>query len=174
MAEQKPLREMSRLQEQQAQGFTNWVIVMRRLQQRDPNYVRRADNQVGFYNANWAAGERMAEAVKQCGIYEFKLKEGGYNNAIVYVGCTCRRRQDDSLRQRVNEYLRNGSHKARLINRVLRRGAEIHVRVKPYVCRGAERALNQLQAGAEQLENALLASYDYAWNERGNGEIRKL
>ena len=64
----------------------------------------------------------------------------------------------------------NGSHKARLINRVLRNDAEIHVRVKPCGLPN----LNQLKANAEQLENALLANYDYAWNERDNGEIRQI
>lgn len=157
---------------EQGQGFTDWVMVMS--QEQEDGYVCRADNHVGFYNESWADSRQVRDVVGQCGIYEFKLREGGFNNDVVYVGSTCRSRQKNSLRERVRDYLVRGSHKAELINGALGRGAEIHVRLKPCCCPGAGNDLDQLKRNAERLENDLLDRYDYAWNTRRNGEIRHI
>lgn len=97
----------------------------------------------------------------KCGIYEWKAKKPRGISAVVYIGSTCRRKPG-SLRDRIKEYCNNGSHKAALINDALHRGYTLLVRVK--VARSTE--------NAEELENALLDRYDYAWNERRNGDIR--
>ena len=70
----------------------------------------------------------------------------------------------ESLRDRVQEYCRNGSHKADLINDALTSGYELWFRVKSAPDRQT----------AEDLENELLDRYDYAWNVRRNGEFRRI
>lgn len=168
MGEERLLRENVDLEDHEAQGFTRWTTVMRQRRRGKHRYVRR-QGQEGFYRSTWANGV-MADVVAQCGIYELKVVING-KHKVVYVGCTCRCREDASLKMRVNEYLQNGSHKARLINRALRRGAEICVRVKPCGQRGN---LNQRRERAEGMEKDLLARYDYAWNKRENNAIRRI
>ena len=82
---------------------------------------------------------------------------------VVYVGSTCRTKRG-ALRSRILEYCTNGSHKDDLINNALDDGYELCVRVK--ITRGRQ--------AAEDEENDLLDQYDYAWNTRGNGEIRDI
>lgn len=164
------MRENSHLRHAEAEGFTRWTTVMRKLKEGDAHYVRRQGQQ-GYYRDNWADGV-MADFVAQCGIYEFKIVQNGQHR-VVYVGCTCRCRGDASLNNRVKEYLEHGSHKAQLINSALRRGAEIHVRVKPCGL-PSDGNLDELREVAEGLEKNLLARYDYAWNSRENNEIRRV
>ena len=98
---------------------------------------------------------------------------------MVYVGCTCRQRNDRSLTDRLSEYARNGSHKADLIDRALRNGYQIWVRTKKVNLEGQQRgqcgAPNRVesQREAERMENVLLAKYDYKWNIRNNENIRR-
>ena len=162
-------REISRLNGFEAEGWTPWAIVMR--PQPTHTYEARDEGREGFYRPNWARGEDMAEAVDQCGIYELKIMDPeGKRSDVVYVGCTCRGAGNNSLEQRIDEYLHHGSHKHEQIDAALLRGYTIHVRVKP--CgrdyKNARRALVQA------MENILLTIYDYAWNARENGEIRDI
>ena len=96
-------------------------------------------------------------------IYEWKAEKPGRRSVVVYVGSTCRAKSG-ALRARINEYCRDGSHKSKLINDALRRRYTLLVRVKG--ARSREKA--------EELENALLDRYDYAWNERRNEDIRHI
>ena len=84
---------------------------------------------------------------------------------VVYVGSTCREKPG-ALRDRIQSYCRNGSHKEELMNDALLEGYELCVRVKP------TRARSKLNA--ERMENKLLAKYDYAWNKRNNNRVRKI
>ena len=102
---------------------------------------------------------------KSCGIYEWRA-EGtslGQPTHVVYIGSTCRGKTG-SLRDRILEYCRNGSHKEDLFNDALRKGYELWVRV-----RVVEEDYPDGKEDAEDLENKFLARYDYAWNERKNG-----
>ncbi|XP_029210710.2 uncharacterized protein LOC114974709 [Acropora millepora] len=103
------------------------------------------------------------DEARRCGIYEWKAEKPGRRSVVVYVGSTCRAKSG-ALRARINEYCRDGSHKSRLINDALRRRYTLLVRVK--VASSREKA--------EELENALLDRYDYAWNERRNEDIRHI
>ena len=100
---------------------------------------------------------------RRCGIYEWKAEKPGRRSVVVYVGSTCRDKPG-SLRARINEYCNNGSHKARFINDALLRGYTLLVRVKVATSR----------ENAEELENAYLDTYDYAWNIRRNGNTRSI
>ena len=105
------------------------------------------------------------DQAQRCGIYEWQAKGtlAGQPNHVVYVGSTCKCKPG-SLRSRILEYCTNGSHKDDLINDALRRGYELWVRVKS--ARDRETA--------EDLENELLDHYNYAWNVRGNGGLRRI
>lgn len=100
---------------------------------------------------------------RKCGIYEWKVEKPGGRSAVVYVGSTCRGKPG-SLRDRINEYCNDGSHKSKLINDALRRGYSLSVRVKP--ARPSE--------NVEELEKAFLDRYDYPWNKDRNGDIRPI
>lgn len=92
-----------------------------------------------------------------CGIYEWRAKRNE-EVAVVYIGSTCTKKSG-SLRGRVKEYCKTGSHKGDFINEALKMGYQLQVRMKPASSKKV----------AEQLENQLLDEYDYAWNERCNG-----
>ena len=97
---------------------------------------------------------------------------------MVYVGCTCRQRNDRSLASRLSEYARKSSHKADLIDRALRNGYQIWVRTKKVNLEGQQRGqcgaptLDRKQREAQDMENVLLDRYDYKWNIRRNGQMR--
>ena len=105
---------------------------------------------------------------QHCGIYEWRAKGTlpHQPSHIVYLGSTCRTKPG-ALRRRILEYCTNGSHKGDLINDALSSGYELWVRVK--IVEGIDPRIK-----AEAMENALLATYDYAWNIRNNGPIRHI
>ena len=109
------------------------------------------------------------DLAQHCGIYEWRAKGTlrGQPNHVVYLGSTCRGKQG-ALRGRILEYCRDGSHKKDLINDALKKGYELWVRVKEV------EGKNPSREDAEAMENALLNKYDYAWNTRINGNIRKI
>ena len=152
------LRENSRLP---TEGWSSWVRAMvRDLPARgQQHFEQRADGNVGFICIN----VNGAFDYYGCGIYEWQARGRG-GNIVVYVGCTCRRRADASLSNRIHEYCLNGSHKRDLINDALTRGYELWVRVK-------STGVNA-RATAQRAENKLLAQYNYAWNIRNNGAVR--
>ena len=163
MAAYRLIREVSRLQGENAKGWSNWVKAMVPPNATGRNLEPRGQNQVGFISL----GIRNAfpNEVRRCGIYEWQARKQGQPNRVVYVGSTCKDR--DSLRRRIKEYYQYQSHKEVLINEALRRGYELWVRVKP----SGGPAPRQ---HARNMENALLAKYDYAWNIRNNEGIRDI
>ena len=125
------------------------------------NLEPRGPNQVGFISSS--IREAFSLLVPHCGIYEWGVKRPLLRQtkiSVVYVGSTCRAKPG-ALRGRIQSYCQDGSHKEDLINAALIEGYELWVRVKPT---RANRKLN-----AERMQNKLLAKYDYAWNERNNG-----
>ena len=101
------------------------------------------------------------------GIYEWQAKKVENwieTKIVVYIGSTSEAHPESSLRDRVKEYCTNGSHKAGLINDTLKKGYELWFRVKSAPDRDT----------AENLENELLDRYDYAWNVRRNGALRRI
>ena len=61
----------------------------------------------------------------------------------------------------------SGSHKPAIINTALQRGYELWVRVKT-----SGNTSDRSKEDAENMENELLETYDYAWNLRNNGKTR--
>ena len=137
------------------EGWSRWVRAMVRDRPASGQryYEQRGERNVGFIcrNVNDAFDDYG------CGIYELQARGPG-GNKEVYVGCTCRRcpsrNRHESLRDRIREYCRNGSHKRDLINDALTRGYELFVRVK------STGAGEGARAAAEAAENELLAQYN--------------
>ena len=109
-----------------------------------------------------------------CCIYEWRAVRGN-ESYVVYIGSTCRNscRRDSgtcpctrrcSLYIRVNEYATTGSHKERLIDDALEEGFRLQVRYN--IC--------ETPKEAHALENDHLDEFDYAWNKRRNGRIRRI
>ena len=127
------------------------------------NLEPREPNQLGSICSS--IRNAFPDQAQRRGIYEWQAKGtlAGQPNHVVYVGSTCKCKPG-SLRSRILEYCTNGSHKDDLINDALSRGYELWVRVKS--ARDRETA--------EDLENELLDHYNYAWNVRGNGGLRRI
>ena len=143
-------------------GWSVWIKAMIPPYYTAFNHLNlRGPNQVGFISSE--IREAFPILVGHCGIYEWGVKRpllGENKIRVVYVGSTCRLKPG-AFKSRIQDYCRDGSHKEDLINVALLKGYELWVRVKPT---GVNRKLN-----AERMENKLLAKYDYAWNERNNG-----
>ena len=156
----KPRRERSRLP---GKGFSKWRRAMVPLYYTvGKNLKRRGPNQVGFVSSS--IRKAFPDQARHCGVYEWGVKRpllGQNKTRVVYVGSTCTDKPG-ALRGRILQYCRNGSHKEDLINDALLRGYELWVRVK--VSTRSPHRLN-----AERMENKLLATYNYAWNKRNNG-----
>ena len=131
------------------------------------DFERRGSNQAGLICSS--IRNAFPLQARHCGIYEWRAKGTlpHQPSHIVYLGSTCRTKPG-ALRGRILEYCANGSHKRNLINDALGRGYELWVRVK--IVEGR----NPTQKKAEDMENALLAGYDYAWNIRNNGQRRRI
>lgn len=157
------LRENSRLP---VDGWSRWVRAI--VPAEDPDdmigqhYESRGDGQTGVICGNIRIV--LPDEMAQCGIYEWKaVSVDNRQLKVVYVGSTCRAKRG-ALRARVLEYCTSGSHKEDLINKALEGGYELWVRVK--TC-GNDRG------AAEDMENELLETYNYAWNFRNNVAIRQ-
>ena len=108
-----------------------------------------------------------------CGIYELKVVRGN-TEAVVYIGST-HRESGMSLYQRLSEYMKDGSHIRRIIQSALNQGFAIHARwikLSQELCdKKCKENGNNI---AEKLENYYLKEFDYAWNQRNNGNRRKI
>ena len=105
--------------------FSDWVLFMQRYG--SPEVVKRRD-EIGYVSKNWTMLLRYQ--LNGCGIYEIQIRRAYIKPKIVYVGSTCRKRNDCSLERRLSEYTRNGSHKKELIDQALRWKYDIYVRIK--------------------------------------------
>ena len=125
----------------------------------------REPNQAGFMSSSIKHAFPLRAA--HCGIYEWQARKSDQPNRVVYVGSTCREKQG-LLKGRILEYCRNGDHKEDFVNDALRRGYELWVRAK------IVEVARPRREDAEAMENTLLDKYDYAWNKRCNGPMRKI
>ena len=166
-ANQRQSREQSHLPRA---GWSDWVLAMIPW---TPGSVLPVDceargrNQAGLIYSS--IKNAFPSKAGHCGIYEWRAKGtlARQPNHVVYVGSTCRAKPG-ALRGRILEYCTNGSHKEDLINDALLRGYELWVRVKTVEGKYPSREK------AQDMENALLTKYDYAWNTRINGQIRNI
>ena len=141
------------------EGWSDWKRAMVPPQTVGYNLEPRGEHQVGFICSSIRSA--FPDQAKRCGIYEWQARPHGQPKRVVYVGSTCRSKRG-SLRRRILEYCRNGSHKSDLFNDALSRGYELWVRVK------ISEAPNNPRKDAERMENELLETYNYAWNVRNN------
>lgn len=139
--------------------WSRWELVMGSNKTTDRT-IRRVG--IGYYRDNLTYFE------DRCGIYELAFGHRVDYLTVVYVGCTCRKKQGKVL-ARLREYCTNGDHKAELIDEKLKEGFYIYFRAR-YV---RENVGDQDQK-ARDAENFLLKQFDYAWNKRNNGDIRRI
>ena len=151
--------------------FSDWVLLMHNSLVTD--FEKRCDNHSGYRSMTWK--EELGDLLCNCGIYELAVAKSvpdmtTEDLTVVYVGTTCRKRNDCSLKKRMETYLCNGSHIDTYINNALKKGFSIygHVMTVP------KGEMERMQEQSEALENRLLAEYDYAWNERNNNKKRDI
>ncbi|MHA1682706.1 MAG: GIY-YIG nuclease family protein [Promethearchaeota archaeon] len=109
------------------------------------------------------------------GVYELRIDFPFYNiQEVVYVGHSNR-----SLFNRINQYCKNGSHKAKWINRLLAAGFSISVRyrvVHSHDVNDDSISVTYSEDGnfrtAQELEKIYLNRYDYALNVSDNKRSR--
>ena len=156
------LREEIRLP---GEGWSQWEKAMVPQDDQSSNLEKRGENHVGSFCSSIRSA--FPGEAQCCGIYEWRAKGTKYGqpNHVVYVGCTCRG-NERFLGEEILEYCKNGLHKGSLINNALARGYELWVRVKTAEC-------DEPRKYAEEMQNELLAHYNYAWNSRNNA-IRDL
>lgn len=169
-------RELSRLQGDEASGWSNWIIAMapaRYPATQERNFKKRQGSGQKGYRNEKLANELAQEGVSRCGIYELRAVQyvsyqgrSYVSRRVVYVGCTCPRpsglfgrRVCQAMQNRIVVYTKGGNHKKDLINAALGRGWELWVRFKQ-----AENV-----DAAKSMENNLLRTYNYPWNIRNNG-----
>ena len=161
-ANQRQAREDSHLRRA---GWSDWELAMVPLFN---GFEKRGKtNQEGFICSN--IRNAFPDESERCGIYEWQARRSDQPNRVVYIGSTCRSKEG-ALRGRILEYCTNGSHKRKRINDALREGYELWVRLQV-----VEAPYPNGREDAQELENAFLDKYDYAWNKRRNGnQIRKI
>jgi len=90
------------------EGWSDWKRAMVPPQTGGKNLPPRGRNQVGFICLS--IEDAFSDQDQYCGIYEWQARN--QHKHVVYVGSTCRRK-GGSLKDRIREYCRNGSHKKR-------------------------------------------------------------
>jgi hypothetical protein len=105
------------------------------------------------------------------GIYEVRVvpPDGG-KPKVIYLGKAGGEGTNSTLRQRMGQYMNNGSHKADLYDSLLKAGCVIQVRTKntgSYSTRG-----RGASERAKDAETSLLNQFDYAANKMENGKLR--
>ena len=89
----------------------------------------------------------------------------------MYIGST-HRQTGRSLYDRISEYMLDGSHIRKIIQKALDWGFEVHVRwLKIRENRFPQEDVGEL---AEDVENKYLEKHDYPWNKRLNVKRRKI
>jgi len=163
---QKPFREYHNLQGFQSEGrWSTWkkAMVPKDTTSSETYLEKRGPDQEGFMWSN--IDDALCEVGGLCGIYEWKATRPDQPDRVVYVGSTCTRNDRcQRLKSRIIRYCKYGNHKEELINDALSKGYELWVRYKQ--AEDEERA--------KELENDLLAKYDYAWNIRENNRLREI
>jgi hypothetical protein len=114
------------------------------------------------------------------GIYELRIQHYWYGSPeVVYIGHSNR-----NLRKRINQYCKNGSHKAAWFNRLLSNGFTISMRYRVVHPRDLEPGIEAIPKSgkeypdwdryrtAEELETVYLKNYDYMLNVADNSRSR--
>jgi hypothetical protein len=148
-------------------GFGPWKTM---LKPKEKGWDTCEEN-VGFITRT-GEGLRLAENKfpKNEGIYEIRVVPPGGDPKVIYLGKAGGEGTGSTLRQRIGQYMNNGSHKADLYNSLLKAGCSFEVRTKntgsySTRTRGASDR-------AKDAETKLLNQFDYAANKMENGKLR--
>ena len=145
-------------------GFSSWQTIMH---PGGPDPYDRFTKRTG-------EGLRLRDNCfpKNEGIYEVRVvSPSGYEKPnVIYLGKAGGEGTNSTLRQRMGQYMNDGSHKADLYNSLLKAGCIIQVRYKntgSYSTRGRGASKR-----AKDAETSLLNQFDYAANKMENGQLR--
>ena len=116
----------------------------------------------------------LANIPEAMGLYELAVCKGG-TRRVVYLGSS------GNLRDRLQAYQANGSHKDTQINKTLGHGMKIMARYRKQIT-SRRKLINRNMIGGEAAtlfkyeiaENGLLETYDYSWNVRRNNGLRPI
>jgi hypothetical protein len=108
------------------------------------------------------------------GVYEMRVVPPGAeekDSVVIYLGKAggIEPGNKSSLRQRMNQYMQNGSHKKELYDALLRGGCKIQVRVASASI--GTRRTNSFES-SKKIESHFLSKNDYAANKMENGNTR--
>ena len=149
----------------ETRSWSNWKLAMVPwIPDLPEGFEQRGPNQVGLIRSS--IRDAFPRLARRCEFYEWQARRVDQPDRVVYVGSTCPGKAG-GLRKRILEYCRNGSHIKDLINGALHKGYELWVRVQV-----VERRYPDGKEDAQELENAFLDCYDYAWNKIRNGDRR--
>lgn len=162
----KPLREdVRRVSRLTSSRWSRWYVALvpeARTGKNAEKYERRKKGNYGFIFSKIKEG--FDKKGYDNGIYELCVsKRKRSKKKVVYIGAA-HRDGPGSIDKRISEYWRGGSHKDPLINRALKLGYALLVRAKNIP--GSKKHVYEC-------EDRYLAEYEYAWNKRKNGPIRK-
>lgn len=135
------------------------------------DWIHRAPGHCGRRAKNLST---MIYIPEEPGIYELMIHHSYYNIfEVVYIGHSNR-----NLRERIDNYCRNGSHKADWLNRLLNAGFSISVRYRvvhshdlSYCPISKSSDWNNYRT-AQELETLYLKNYDYILNTADNLRTR--
>ena len=148
--------ESGRRYREKARGWSEWVKILNHKEEASATYELRPEHRGRYHKGNL-----NSLYDKGCCIYEWCVTKDGRQH-VVYIGKTCRQSDDDdgmnSLRSRIGEYARHGSHIHEQIDEALAYGCNLKVRYLK--CYSAN--------GVDKMEEAHLATYNYAWNKQNN------
>lgn len=133
---------------------------------REKNYVPRHGNNFGFYLEDWVAkGELQDYIDRDYGIFEFYIIHfrdlSDHEHEPVFIGSTHMGCYPGTLLECVEIYMENGANKKSLINKALRKGYRIEVRIKNTEFSGDAAALRD---ESERMQEEMLRTYEYSWN----------
>lgn len=160
----KPKREeVSRVFSQPGSSWSRWyTALLPKAPNRSPMYEKREEgDDVVIYKE--IRNRFVGRAGYDDGIYELSVLKKGKPRYVVYIGAA-HRKGPGSISERILEYCTSGSHKDKLINKAMSRGYKLLARA---------RNIHGSREFVYQCEDSYLERYDYAWNKRKNGRIRK-
>lgn len=106
------------------------------------------------------------------GVYEVRVVPPGGTTrdaVVLYLGKAGGEDTKSSLRQRMDQYMRDGSHKGELYDSLLKGGCKLQVRV---ASKGMSTRSISSEEQCKALESYFLGKVDYAANKMENGKTR--
>lgn len=152
------------------EGWSHLVPIMVPAKGTEGNFLPRHGDNFGYYLSDWVSKENLRSYIeREYGIFEFfiiHMIDCEYmpvfiGSTHVAMGCN-----PGTLLDCVEAYMTHGGDKKNVINKILRRGYRIEVRIKNTLF-NMPASLQRKES--ERMLEEMLGKYDYLWNEECNG-----